>query len=169
MRIQLPWRIERSAVRVVLMDDAGAVLLLSSCEAGNAADGPAWQLPGGSVESGETLTEAALREVHEDTGLALSPDDVSPALWRRDVLRRARGRALLQHEAICTVRVEGVAPVVDPAACSEERADDPRQYRWWHPDEIGSSTDSFYPSSLPQHLPALLRTEPVEEPFELLE
>lgn len=35
-----------------------------------------WALPGGRCDEGETPVEAALRELHEEIGLALGPDDV---------------------------------------------------------------------------------------------
>ncbi|CAK6981943.1 nucleoside diphosphate-linked moiety X motif 17 [Scomber scombrus] len=43
-----------------------------------------WVPPGGHVESDETLLEAGLRELKEETGLKLEPDEVSPkilGLW----------------------------------------------------------------------------------------
>jgi ADP-ribose pyrophosphatase YjhB (NUDIX family) len=35
------------------------------------APAPAWSLPGGRVEANEALTEALIREVHEETGLTV--------------------------------------------------------------------------------------------------
>ena len=35
--------------------------------------GSTWSIPGGRVEPGETLVEAAIREVHEETGLDVEP------------------------------------------------------------------------------------------------
>jgi 8-oxo-dGTP pyrophosphatase MutT (NUDIX family) len=37
-----------------------------------------WHIPGGGVESGETLEEAAIREAREETGLELSPSQLIP-------------------------------------------------------------------------------------------
>lgn len=39
-------------------------------------DNGLWCLPGGGVEPGETWSEAAVREVREETGLAVQPDSV---------------------------------------------------------------------------------------------
>ncbi|WP_319721858.1 NUDIX domain-containing protein [Streptomyces sp. MB09-01] len=35
-----------------------------------------WEVPGGTVEPGESFAEAAVRELREDTGLVAEPDDV---------------------------------------------------------------------------------------------
>ena len=53
------------AAGCVVHDDAGNMLLILR-------DGR-WDLPKGKVESGETLLQAALREVEEETGIAPLP------------------------------------------------------------------------------------------------
>ena len=40
------------------------------------ASGDAWGLPAGKVEPGENLKDAVLREVAEETGVSLSPDNI---------------------------------------------------------------------------------------------
>jgi ADP-ribose pyrophosphatase YjhB (NUDIX family) len=49
--------------RVILRDPAGRVLLIRRTDNGD------WALPAGGVEIGESITETATREVHEETGL----------------------------------------------------------------------------------------------------
>lgn len=55
----------RPCVGVVLTDGRGRVF------AGQRADmaTPAWQMPQGGIDDGETPVEAALRELHEETGV----------------------------------------------------------------------------------------------------
>jgi 8-oxo-dGTP diphosphatase len=55
----------RLGVQSVIVDDDGHVLL------SRRGDLDIWNLPGGRVDSGETLREAAAREVLEETGLAV--------------------------------------------------------------------------------------------------
>lgn len=43
-------------------------------------DGYIYELPAGLVEPGEDFHEAAIRELHEETGLVLTPIQVDPAL-----------------------------------------------------------------------------------------
>jgi ADP-ribose pyrophosphatase YjhB (NUDIX family) len=51
------------ATSAVITDTAGRVLLLRRTDSGN------WALPGGTMELGESLTQCAVREAREETGL----------------------------------------------------------------------------------------------------
>jgi 8-oxo-dGTP diphosphatase len=54
------------AVGIVCFDDAGRVLLIRR---GNPPRMGDWSIPGGKLEWGETLVDAALRELQEETGI----------------------------------------------------------------------------------------------------
>src|SRR5512146_2687606 len=54
-------------VRLVVIDASGRVLLLR--RAANSTDGGRWCLPGGKVDYGDTVEQAAVRELREETGL----------------------------------------------------------------------------------------------------
>ena len=56
-----------------LVIDSGEILLVERGMAPWAGD---WALPGGRVERGETLTEAAVREVCEETALTVEPGEL---------------------------------------------------------------------------------------------
>ena len=57
----------RPSVSAVIFDRRGRLLLQQR------SDGGQWGLPGGSVEIGESVAEAVVREVHEETGLTVRP------------------------------------------------------------------------------------------------
>lgn len=67
-----------AAVAVVVVPDpeGKAAVLLTRRAAGLRQHGGQWALPGGGLDPGETPEAAALRELQEEVGLALEPDDV---------------------------------------------------------------------------------------------
>lgn len=63
-----------------------------------------WSIPGGLVETGETLDQAVRREVLEETGLRVKPVEMFGIFER--VMRDARGRTeyhYLLMDYVCTV------------------------------------------------------------------
>jgi 8-oxo-dGTP pyrophosphatase MutT (NUDIX family) len=81
-RLELRARIglKRAAVAVALVDAedsfGGTALLLTLRASGLRAHSSQWALPGGRCDAGEAPVMAALRELHEELGLELGPDDV---------------------------------------------------------------------------------------------
>ena len=71
--------LKRAAVAFALTSaDAGGgtAFLLTRRAAGLRAHSSQWALPGGRCDHGETQAEAALRELHEELGVALGEGDV---------------------------------------------------------------------------------------------
>jgi len=72
--------LKRAAVAVALVEAdtaaEGTALLLTRRAAGLRAHRSQWALPGGRCDEGETAVEGALRELREELGLELGPDDV---------------------------------------------------------------------------------------------
>jgi 8-oxo-dGTP pyrophosphatase MutT (NUDIX family) len=63
----------RRSARVLLLDASGRLLLVQS--------GHAWFAPGGGVEEGEKLADAAVRELCEETGLIAAAADLYPVAY----------------------------------------------------------------------------------------
>ncbi|MEA2897044.1 MAG: hypothetical protein QOJ84_2659 [Bradyrhizobium sp.] len=72
--------LKRAAVAIALVDagdgSGGTALLLTLRASGLRAHSNQWALPGGRCDAGETPVAASLRELHEELGLELKPDDV---------------------------------------------------------------------------------------------
>lgn len=59
------------SVKVVILDDGGRCLLIKRSMASKGNPGK-WEFPGGKPDLGESFEQALLREVAEETGLAIS-------------------------------------------------------------------------------------------------
>lgn len=70
--------LKRAAVAVLLVDagDGGAAMVLTRRASGLRRHSGQWALPGGRVDTGETIEQAARREIAEEIGVELPHDDV---------------------------------------------------------------------------------------------
>jgi mutator protein MutT len=81
---------------IVLRSDDGAALLVRR---GRPPAQGTWTLPGGKVEPGETLEDAVVREVAEETGL-----DVEPKAIVETVMLEREGFSYRIVDFLCTLR-----------------------------------------------------------------
>ena len=75
-----------------LVVDAGRVLLI---QRGKEPGKGLWAVPGGKIRFGESLREAAAREVREETGLVV---DVGDVVWAGEVMDEDRHMVLVDFE-----------------------------------------------------------------------
>ncbi|MFC7406139.1 NUDIX hydrolase [Georgenia alba] len=137
---------ERRAARVILLDDAGRVLLVR----GHDVDQPErswWFTIGGGVDPGESELDAALRELREEAGLELEAADlVGPVLTRAGIFH-FYAETCRQDEVFFMARVpDGVEPN-DRGWTAIER-DVLDEMRWLSTDELRTQPLEFFPTAL---------------------
>lgn len=159
--------VERQVVRLVVLDTAFQVLLFHTHDPTYPELGEWWELPGGGIEADETYAQAAVRELCEETGIDAIEAQVDAPTWQRHATFRYRGERRLQHEVVVTVHLFTEAPAVDGALRVGYENEDYFAYRWWTVDEIGGSSERFYPGQLPDLINAHLRGETIDEPYEV--
>ena len=161
----LHYDLERSCVRVVVQD-AGDRILLFRAQLPSRSGEHWWELPGGGTEPGESYQQTAVRELAEETGLRIRPEQVGPPRWRRSATWAERGIRRLQHEVVVHVRVDGDEPPVTDGGRTAAEIEEYTGFRWWPLAELLASTERFYPGRLASLLPAFLAGAELTEPFE---
>ncbi|WP_430501497.1 NUDIX hydrolase [Micromonospora trifolii] len=159
--------LERRAVRVVVTDGTGRVLLFHTRDPDHARLGTWWELPGGGMDPGETYRDTAVRELREETGIVVAADQVGAPNWRRRASFLHRQVRHVQDEVVVVVRLAGPGPDVDETHRLDYELEDYFSFRWWPLPEVVASRERFYPGQLPRLITPFLAGTEIDEPFEL--
>jgi 8-oxo-dGTP pyrophosphatase MutT (NUDIX family) len=152
----------RRVSRVVLLDPADRILLLHGFDP---VDPSAtwWFTPGGGVEGGESLAEAALREVAEETGI--TDVRLGPVLWERTCFFMFDGHQWEQDEWYHLGRTDTVG--VDTSGQTDLERRSVTSLRWWTCAELLRTRETVYPVRLAELLRTLLDEGPPHSPIPL--
>ena len=137
---------QRRAARLLIIDPRQRVLLFRFEHNDCALAGQMhWATPGGGVEHGETLAQAAVRELHEETGIVV--DDPGPVLAeRRVILTLPDGEQVEAVEHYFVLRVVDTAIATDGWTGHERGC--MKAHRWWSFDDIDSTSETVWPENL---------------------
>jgi 8-oxo-dGTP pyrophosphatase MutT (NUDIX family) len=137
----------RRSARVILVDATGRLLLFQSEDF--------WFTPGGGIEVGETTEQAAARELWEETGLRLAPDQLGPMVAESSGYADLGWATGMFHDAYYFQRApDGFA--VDISGFQPLEASTVSGHRWWTVDEVEASARNVFPWGLAPLLRDLL-------------
>lgn len=169
----------RAVARVLVMNEAGELLLCRNRE------GNAWVPPGGTLDPGESLPEAAAREAEEEAGILVT---VGPLLYLQEYRPAFRPEHVINIGFRATARQDRPADAllaarqIEPAGPPERPwgawfitdVDGPRrEVRWFTREQLAAMKDPVYPPFLRDqfwqvpfggHNPYLGLSAPVKRP-----
>jgi 8-oxo-dGTP pyrophosphatase MutT (NUDIX family) len=154
--------VHRQAARVLLLDGSDRLLLFGGADP-HLPEQRFWFTPGGGVDPGETVEDAARRELQEETGCTGVP--LSAPVWRRTAEFSFEGEHYRARETFLVARVPSWEVDTSGFTDLERRSVD--EHRWWTLDELLATSETIYPGDLPALLRDLLTAGPPSTPVEI--
>jgi ADP-ribose pyrophosphatase YjhB (NUDIX family) len=111
------------SVNVVVVNDAGEILMIRRSDNGN------WAVPGGAIDLGESLTQAAARETREETGIECQITGIVGIYTdpKHIILYTSNGEARQEFSILLTATATGGQPTP---------SDESSEVRWIPPEEL---------------------------------
>lgn len=154
----------RRSARVIVVDEQERVLLIRIDDPHDGRPA-AWITPGGGLEEGERLVDAAIRELREETGLAVTPGDLGSPVARCRGGWVFRGTTILSDDVFFALHTAGFEP--DPTGWTELEAEVHDGWRWCALDELDHLDGAVLPSGLAGVIESIVAGRRPPAPVEL--
>jgi 8-oxo-dGTP pyrophosphatase MutT (NUDIX family) len=142
---------------VLPIDSRNRVLLLRGFDPAD-PDHLFWFTVGGGADPGETLAEAAARELREEVGIGADAASLGRPVWRRATEFGFDGTRYQQDEEYFLLRVGSCEVSLDGMDDWEKQT--VTGYRWLSAADLDSLGEPFFPPELPRLLRELTSPGP---------
>jgi 8-oxo-dGTP pyrophosphatase MutT (NUDIX family) len=148
----IPWR--RQTGRVLPVDGEGRVLLLHGWDPHH-PEHPYWFTIGGGAEPGESLRDAAARELREEAGIRLDPALLGEPIAQSTIEFSWAGYRITQGQTFYAVLVESAEVSLDGLDHWEQASID--RYGWLSADDLEADDLEAGERPADPQIPGLIR------------
>ena len=147
----------RETARVILCKPNGEIFLLKTYFDPEVGLPPRWITPGGGIDEGESVLEAAVRELAEETGMKLAQEALGEQIWktsgRWDWADGKNHHTFEDHFYL--LQIDDFE--LDSSGWTQDEHRDVVEHRWWSLDELKASGESVSPPGLVDFLTSHLQ------------
>lgn len=160
----------RKSIRILLLNAKNELLLMcvedfDISTPGGTRNKRFWCTIGGGIESGESLQQAALRELHEETGIETKDVELGPIVWYGEVDLMVKGTLTRLAETFIVAKTKlNQVFLHQPTADEKEVV---KKLEWFSLEAIKNNPDVIFPIVLPDYLLAILAGDYPEQPIEI--